>query len=137
MELPLPTDEDVAQVAGTRLTAILEARFRTLTGLERMRVARYAALARELARQSEEDDDVLLLGMLLDACHQQSLQENRFPDNSPAVAARRHTESRGRESAPARREDGDGEASRSGKRRRRSPRRRKDGNGGEGAGAEN
>ena len=137
MELPLPTDEDVAQVAGTRLTAILEARFRTLTGLERMRVARYAALARELARQSEEDDDVLLLGMLLDACHQQSLQENRFPDNSPAVAARRHTESRGRESAPARREDGDGEAPRSGKRRRRSPRRRKDDNGGEGAGAEN
>lgn len=39
MELPLPTDEDVAKVAGTRLTAILEARFRTLTGLERVRVA--------------------------------------------------------------------------------------------------
>ena len=138
MELPLPTDEDVAHVAGTRLTAILEARFRALTGLERVRVARYAGLARELARQSEEDGDVLLLGMLLDACHQQSLRENRFPDNSPAVAACRHAESRrGRESAPARREDGGGAAPRSGKRRRRSPRRRKDGNGGEGAGAEN
>ena len=71
MELPLPTDEDVAKVAGTRLTAILEARFRTLTGLERVRVARYAALARELAQQSEEEDDVQLLAMLLDACHQQ------------------------------------------------------------------
>ena len=91
MELPLPTDEDVAQVAGTRLTAILEARFRTLTGLERMRVARYAALARELARQSEEDDDVLLLGMLLDACHQQSLRKTVFRTTarlSPRVGIR-------------------------------------------------
>lgn len=89
LELPLPTDEDVAKVAGARLTAILEARYRKLTGLERVRVARYADLARDLARQSEEEDDVLLLAMLLDAAHQQSLQENRFPDNSPAVAARR------------------------------------------------
>ena len=137
MELPLPTDEDVARVAGTRLTAILEARFRALTGLERMRVARYAALARELARQSEEDDGVQLLAMLLDACHQRSLQENRFPDNSPAVATRRHAAPRrGHGPAPARREDGDGQASRSGKRRRRSSRRRKSENGGEDKGAE-
>lgn len=127
MELPLPTDEDVARVAGTRLTAILESRFRALTGLERMRVARYAALARELARQSEEDADVQLLAMLLDACHQQSLQESRFPDNSPAIAVRRPS---------ARREDGHGEAPRSGKRRRRSSRRRKSGNDGGDKGAE-
>lgn len=127
LELPLPTDEDVAKVAGARLTAILEARYRKLTGLERVRVARYADLARDLARQSEEEDDVLLLAMLLDAAHQQSLQENRFPDNSPAVAARRQAApadgGRGM-SAAGKREPEDAASPRPGKRRRRSPRRR-------------
>lgn len=84
--LPPPTDEDVAVVAGTRLTAILETRFRKLTGLERLRAARYVALARELARGNDEEDNAPLLAMLLDAFHQQSLQENRFPDQQPAGA---------------------------------------------------
>lgn len=118
LELPLPSNEDVARVTGARLTAILEARFRKLTGLERMRVARYAELARDLARQSEEEDDVLLLAMLLDACHQESLQENRFPDQT-------------RQARQTDREDNDG-GSRSG-RRRRSPRKR--GSGDEGGSA--
>ena len=86
MALPLPTDEDVARVAGTRLTAILEGRYRNLTGLERMRVGRYAQLARDLATQSDEEDSVLLLAMLLDACHQESLRETRFPDGKPRMA---------------------------------------------------
>jgi len=86
LALPLPTDEDVARVAGTRLTAILEGRYRNLTGLERMRVGRYAQLARDLATQSDEEDNVLLLAMLLDACHQESLRETRFPDGKPRMA---------------------------------------------------
>ena len=87
--LPLPTDEDVARVAGARLTAILEGRFRNLTGLERMRVARYTQLARDLAAEGGDDEDsALLLAMLLDAAHQESLRENRFPDpSSPSPAA--------------------------------------------------
>ena len=136
MELPLPTDEDVATVAGARLTAILEARYRTLTGLERVRVARYAGLARELARQSEEEDDVLLLAMLLDAAHQQSLQENRFPDNSPVVEARKQAEPADcrRAAAPARKHEAeDASSPRPGKRRRRSPRRRESAEGNEAA----
>ncbi len=80
--LPLPTDEDVAQIVGARLTALLEARFRTLTGLERMRVSRYGRLAAELANE-EEEDNLLLLAMLLDASHQESLRESRFPDGVP------------------------------------------------------
>ena len=136
MELPLPTDEDVAKVAGTRLTAILEARFRTLTGLERVRVARYAALARELAQQSEEEDDVQLLAMLLDACHQRSLHENRFPDSEPVPARRKNDagdapRSRGDAAGRDEAEPHDGNR----RRRRRSPRRRKDG-GDSGAGTE-
>jgi len=97
-ELPLPTDEDVARVAGTRLTAVLEARFRTLTGLERMRVARYAPLARELATQGDEEDNVLLLAMLLDACHQENLRQSRFPGgvDEPARGERRGRSRRSR-----------------------------------------
>ena len=93
MCLPLPTDEDVAKVAGTRLTAILEGRFRKLTGLERMRVGRYAQLARDLVAQNDEEDN-LLLAMLLDACHQESLRETRFPDGQPRTLAGQHDQAR-------------------------------------------
>ncbi len=99
--LPLPTDEDVARVAGARLTAILEGRFRNLTGLERMRVARYTQLARDLASEGGDDEDsALLLAMLLDSAHQESLRENRFPDpSSPSSAGQnggsRHGSGRG------------------------------------------
>ncbi len=83
-ELALPTDEDVSRVASTRITALLESRFRMLTGLERMRVARYAHLARELATQGDEDDNGLLLAMLLDAYHQETLHMQCLLDNSTA-----------------------------------------------------
>ena len=82
-EVPAPTDDDVAAVAGARLTTLLEARFRRLNGLERLRVARYAPLVRALAAQDEGGDGELMLAMLLDACHQQSLRESRFPEGLP------------------------------------------------------
>lgn len=121
MELPLPTDDDVARVAGTRLTTILEARFRKLTGLERMRVARYAALARELARQDEEDEDVLLLAMLLDACHQDSLHEQFLPVGKKVVRPGRKGRG-GKEVGRA--DEGKTPGETRGKRRRRSRRRK-------------
>ena len=110
-ELPAPTDEDVAAVAGARLLTVLEARFRKLNGLERLRVARYAPLVRSLAAQDDGDGE-LMLAMLLDACHQQSLQESRFPEGLP-------------EQRPA----GEGKSGRS--RRKRSSRREKEARGGE------
>ena len=112
-EIPAPDDDDVAAVAGTRLLTVLEARFRKLTGLERMRVARYVPLVRELSRQ-EEGDGELMLAMLLDACHQQSLLESRFPEGLPEPSGR----GGGRKGGS--REEG-GRSSRS--RRRRSERR--------------
>ena len=139
--MALPTDEDVALVAGTRLTAILEGRFRNLTGLEKVRVARYAALARELAAENDEEASVLLLAMLLDAAHQESLRENRFPDQSSGAAGQQGRSGSGggsgrsgrgsrsgnasRGSSVERKEEDSAEGgSRSGKRRRRSSRRR-------------
>ena len=90
-ELPLPTDDDVAGVVATRLTALLEARFRTLTGLERLRVARYAQLARDLASQGDEEDNGLLLAMLLDAFHRETLC---CQQQMPAQSARSERRSR-------------------------------------------
>lgn len=91
-EIPAPTDADAAKAASARLMAVLEARWRGLTGLERMRVARYADLARELAQspeegagEGEENSNLLLLAMLLDACHQENLREGFvFPTAAPA-----------------------------------------------------
>lgn len=83
-EMPLPSDEDVAATAGARLTTVLEARFRELTGLERVRIARYADLARSLIKEADEEGGVLLTAMLLDACYQESLQEQRLPNGLPS-----------------------------------------------------
>lgn len=112
MELPLPNDEDVARVSGSRLTAILEARYRRLTGLERMRVARYASLARDLARQGEEEEGVQLLAMLLDACHQQSLHERALPDSVIGSSAGGQAEVKGskKRRRRSRRARGEGQA---------------------------
>lgn len=107
-ELPAPTDDDVAAVAGTRLTTLLEARFRQLNGLERLRVARYAPLVRALTAQDEGGDGELMLAMLLDACHQQSLRESRFPEGLPEQRENGGTSGRSRRKRSSRR-DGGGE----------------------------
>lgn len=71
---PTPTDEDVANVVGVRLVAVLEARYRNLTGLEKERLLRFAALAKTIAtRQGGEEDQSILLAMLLDEAYQRSL----------------------------------------------------------------
>jgi ATP-dependent RNA helicase DeaD len=106
--MPPPTDEDVAQAAGARLTAFMEARLRALTGLERLRASRYASVARELAGLVGEDDGALLLSMLLDDFYRRC--DTRFPDAGTVRPEPRRTPQKV-----------DGEA-RSGRRRRRSGR---------------
>lgn len=154
-ELAAPSEADVAAAAGQRLVAILEARFRGMTGLEKMRAARYVPLARTLAgvpsgdtdAAAAEEDDTLLLAMLLDACHQQSLRETRFPDagddggqarreRSRSGRGRRRRES-GRKESPAEPEAHGGadavpqetveESGQTGKKRRRRRSRRSSG----------
>ena len=56
-ELAAPSEADVAAAAGQRLVAILEARFRGMTGLEKLRAARYVPLARTLAGVSSNETD--------------------------------------------------------------------------------
>jgi ATP-dependent RNA helicase DeaD len=70
---------------GNRLMAIMEARYRKLTALERMRVQRFTPLAASLypagATAIDNDDTQLtLLGMLLDQAYQEAL---RTPPAAP------------------------------------------------------
>lgn len=82
-----PTDEDVAKVVGDRLIAVLEARYRNLTGLEKERLMRFTSLAKIIAtRQGGEEDQSILLAMLLDAAYQQTLH------GLPKAAQARRTE---------------------------------------------
>lgn len=84
-ELPNPDDAAVARVVSERLMTILAARSRTLTGLERMRVARFADLVRSLTAADESGESQIdLLCMLLDACYQDAL---RAPRIAPVGAA--------------------------------------------------
>ena len=102
-----PTDADVARVVADRLTTQLEARYRTLTGLQRERVQRFTELARTLSQSTGEDEHAPLLAMLLDQCYQDSL-------SSPVIAPQGTPKSR-----PQR-----GDRSRGGKRRERGERSR-------------
>ncbi|MFI3272640.1 MAG: DEAD/DEAH box helicase [Pseudomonadota bacterium] len=69
---PTPQDDDVAQVVTARLTALLEADYRRLTGLQKERLKRFTSMAHDLGNDEEH---VALLAMLLDAHYQQTLHD--------------------------------------------------------------
>lgn len=69
---PTPQDEDVAHVVTARLTALLEADYRRLTGLQKERLKRFTNMAQDIANDEEQ---VALLAMLLDAHYQQTLHD--------------------------------------------------------------
>ena len=126
--LPNPTDEDVALAAGRRETALLDARRRACTGLQLERARRYLPLVKDLAR-GEDEDQLLLLALLLDADYQRSLG---MEQSLPRARAEKDAESprrRRREKSEGSSEEG-GEKSRS---RRRSRRKEQDGEVDEGA----
>ena len=70
-----PTDEEVAHAVGMRVTALLEARFRQLNGLERERMKRFEPLVQSIAEDPEQRH---LLTLLLDDCYQKSLNPTAF-----------------------------------------------------------
>ncbi len=100
-EIPAPTDGDVAEVVANRLQTLLETRFRSLTGLEKVRIQRYAALAKELASLPADDENdgtgLNLLAMLLDACHHNTLNDLRLPQPPSGDAPKQGRRSRRRE----------------------------------------
>ena len=114
-----PTDADVALAAGQRITALLDARRRACTGLQLERTRRYASLVKEAA-QSEDEDQILLLALLMDAEYQRSLGMER---SLPQPRAVREAEE-SRQSSKKKSRGGEGEAPAEGEGRRRRPRRR-------------
>lgn len=79
-ERETPTDEDVAKVAGLRLTAMLEGSLRDKTSLEKERMKRFIPLLKEL---SQDDEQLLLAAQLLDDLYQQTLHT---PPPAPEAA---------------------------------------------------
>ncbi len=76
-----PTDEDVSKAVGARVTALLEARFRQLSGLERERMKRFEPLVQNLGSDPEQAH---LLTLLLDDCYQKNLNPTAFlPAGTP------------------------------------------------------
>ena len=76
-----PTDEAVANAVGARVTALLEARFRQLNGLERERMKRFEPLVQTLGSDPEQ---LHLLTLLLDDCYQKNLNPAAFlPAGTP------------------------------------------------------
>lgn len=116
--LPNPTDEDVALAAGRRETALLDARRRACTGLQLERARRYLPLVKEMAR-GEDEDQLLLLALLLDADYQRSLG---MEQSLPKARAEKDAESprrKRREKSEASSGEEGGEKSRSSRRRSR------------------
>ena len=89
-----PTDEEVAHAVGMRVTALLEARFRQLNGLERERMKRFEPLVQSIAEDPEQRH---LLTLLLDDCYQKSLNPTAF---LPAGTPRKESEGAARPPTP-------------------------------------
>ena len=80
-----PTDEEVAHAVGMRVTALLEARFRQLNGLERERMKRFEPLVQSIAEDPEQRH---LLTLLLDDCYPTAFLPAGTPRKESEGAAR-------------------------------------------------
>lgn len=89
-----PDEADLAVVVGARLTALLEARLRSRTSLEREREQRFMPLARVLA---EDDDTLQTLAMLMDDVY----QANRHPVLPGSPLEKNTEKSRATNAAPS------------------------------------
>ncbi len=83
-EREMPSDEDVAEIASQRVTALLEARLRERDNLQVERMQRFVPLAKGLG---ESDDELALIAMLIDDYYQESL--HAVPDRPPAEEPRK------------------------------------------------
>lgn len=112
-----PTDADVALAAGQRITALLDARRRACTGLQLERARRYVSLVKEAA-MSEDEDQLVLLALLMDAEYQRSLgMEQSLPQPR---AVREAAENRKPSKKKDRGDSGEGEGEGRRSRRKRS-----------------
>jgi ATP-dependent RNA helicase DeaD len=124
-ERKTPSDHDVSEIVGQRLTSLLEARLRDCSNMERERLQRFIPLAESLA---DNEDERLLLALLLDAEYQDSLKtkvdlpdEDDVRESSPKKKRKKRSEKR---DAVEKQEAASEESSEADKPARRSRRRR-------------
>ncbi len=67
---PTPTEDDVAQVASERMTALLESTLRSRSALQKERMRRFIPMLRQIA---DDADQMQVVAMLIDDLYQQSL----------------------------------------------------------------
>lgn len=108
---PTPTDEDVAAVAGQRMTALLEARLRQKTGLEKERMKRFLPLLKTLLAEEEQ---LSLVAQLLDELYQATLHTPPpAPEPAqPSVYAEHGGREEGQAQRPAKSRRGGGKSAR-------------------------
>jgi len=99
----LPADEDVQTIVAERVTALLEAELRRLDRLVVERMQRMLPLARKLA---DEEDELAVIAMLLDAYYQKKL--HAMPELPSGEPARPAPPERKEEQRPRRRRRGSG-----------------------------
>ncbi|MBQ8172415.1 MAG: hypothetical protein IJ034_00550, partial [Mailhella sp.] len=99
----------VARAAGQRIQALLDARRRACTGIQLERARRYVSLAREAA-QSEDEDQLLLLALLMDAEYQRSLGMEQSLPQPRVMREAAEAEGRRKNRKRSRKERGDSSA---------------------------
>ncbi len=90
-ELPLPGDEDVANIVAQRAIALLEAQMRTRDRLKIERLQRFIPLVSNL---SESEDEMALMAMVVDDFYQQNFH------NPPEIITPREDDRRPADSRP-------------------------------------
>jgi ATP-dependent RNA helicase DeaD len=113
---PLPGDKDVESIVTQRVTALLETRLRNADRLVVERMQRMVPLARRLG---EDEDELSLIAMLIDAFYQEALHAlpPRPTGEAPEPAPRRARESGGRSGGRSSGRSGGGGRRRGGRRR--------------------
>jgi ATP-dependent RNA helicase DeaD len=74
-ERQVPSEKDVAQIVGERVTALLEARLRERDKLQVERMKRFVPLIQQL---SQDEEEASLLAMLLDDFYHREVHASRF-----------------------------------------------------------
>ncbi|HEX7069849.1 MAG TPA: DEAD/DEAH box helicase [Rhodothermales bacterium] len=86
---PVPEDVDVERRVAERTTVLLEARYRSLSNLERERLRRFVPLAKDLAAEEPE-----ILAAMLDELYQAQLHARPVNPDEPAPEAPERIERR-------------------------------------------
>ena len=98
-ERAVPTDEEIAGIVAQRVTALMEARFRTLDNMQRENATRFVSLAQNLA---SDEDEANLVAMLLNDYYQRAfhapppLKPAPASVKPPSITPRRRREGRRR-----------------------------------------